>query len=279
MILSFSSKKSKQNQAELANILARYLSKIIKSGLECLKGTNKEDKQIRLCNDIIQLVADEIAIDEFKRFTIPQIPEVLLSVINKIEIPSLEPPKLIRPVTSLSETSLFTGSPLEPTLASEIRKEILSSDEVLLLMSFVKWSGIRILAEELEEFTKNKKGRLKVITTSYMGASDYEAIEFLASLPNTAIKVSYDTKRTRLHAKTYIFQRETTFSTAYIGSSNISRAAMTSGLEWNIKITAQDSPDIFENVWRHLTHIGVRRNLWSFLLMTIQFLTHFYNSL
>ena len=154
--------KEQADQAELANILARYLFKILYKGLECLKGTNKENKQIQLCNDIIQLVADEIAIDDFKRFTIPQIPEVLLSVINKIEIPSFEPPKLIRPVTSLSESSLFTGSPLEPTLASEIRKEILSSDEVLLLVSFLKWSGIRILAEELEEFTKNKKGRLKI---------------------------------------------------------------------------------------------------------------------
>ncbi|GAK56013.1 superfamily II DNA/RNA helicase [Candidatus Vecturithrix granuli] len=238
--------KEKADQAELPYILSRYLCKAINTGLKGIKGTDKENKQIQLCNKIIHVLADEIAIDELKKLTIPQIPEILLSIINTIEMPSLEPQKLVRPVTPLAESSLFTGSPIEPTLASEIRKEILSSDEIFLLMSFLKWSGIRIIADELEEFTKNKNGTLKIITTSYMGASDYEAIEFLASLPNTEIKVSYDTKRTRLHAKAYIFHRKTTFSTAYIGSSNISRAAMTSGLEWNIKITAQDSPDIFE---------------------------------
>ena len=238
--------KEKADQTELPHILAHYLFRTIKTNLECIKGADKEKKQIQLCNKVIELLANETDRDEFRGFTIPPIPEILLSLIDLMETPSLEPQKLVRPVTPLAESSLFTGSPIEPTLASEIRKEILSSDEIFLLMSFLKWSGIRIIADELEEFTKNKKGTLKIITTSYMGASDYEAIEFLASLPNTEIKVSYDTKRTRLHAKAYIFHRETTFSTAYIGSSNISRAAMTSGLEWNIKITAQDAPDIFE---------------------------------
>ncbi len=89
-----------------------------------------------------------------------------------------------------------------------------------------------------------------------MGASDPEAVEWLAKQPGFTIKVSYDTSRTRLHAKAYHFQRKTGFSSAYIGSANMSHAAMTSGLEWTMKVTSQDMPHIldrfgaeFESYW------------------------------
>lgn len=254
--------KDKIDKEEAKAILSQYISQIIRKSLNYIRDKEKEDsekliKQIEACNDIINILSKVSNEEDIKKYEIDKNGEMLTALYSKVNNKrALNSKKATRPVTPLSQSSLFTGSGQEPNMLGELNKEILSCDSIDLLVSFVKWSGIRCIIESLREATINNNKKLRIITTSYMGATDVKAIEELSKLPNTEIKISYDTDRTRLHAKAYMFKRETGFTTAYIGSSNISNAALTSGLEWNLKITEQDSFDIikkfeatFESYW------------------------------
>lgn len=263
--------KSKIDNEEAKAILSQYISKVIRKALNYIRDKEKEDshkllKQIEACNEIINILSEVSNEDDIKKYEIDKNGEILNALYSKVNNKkALKKEKIVKPVTPLSQSSLFTGASLEPNMLGELNKEIVTSDSIDLLVSFIKWSGLRCIIDSLREATMAGK-KLRIITTSYMGATDVKAIDELSKLPNTEIKISYDTERTRLHAKAYMFKRDTGFTTAYIGSSNLSNAALTSGLEWNIKITEQDSFDIirkfeatFESYWNDgefLSYLG-----------------------
>jgi len=245
-------------------VLTIYISYIIQRGLHYIRDSygNSQDKealvaQIQLCNDIVNEIATHTGDSDFSDYTILEKGEILTSLHQKLNsVRSISSIKVVRPETSLLESTLFTGSKQEPNMLSEIKKEIVSCDSIDLLVSFIKWSAIRRLITELREFTSRPNTNLRIIATTYMKATDYKAIMELAALPNTEVKINYETNHMRMHAKSYLFKRETGFSTAYIGSSNLSNPALTEGLEWNIKVTEQESFDIvkkfsvtFESYW------------------------------
>ena len=251
--------KEKLDSEEAKNILTQYIANITKTALKYIRDDIKDPneyllKQIEICNDIIELLKEKLQDKEFEELKISESAEVLTYVYSRINNTNFNN-EIIRPETSISRTSLFTGSKREPNLNEEMKKEIASADEICMLVSFIKWSGLRTILDELKAFTSSGK-KLKIITTSYMEATDFKAVEELSKLSNTEIKVSYDTERTRLHAKSYVFKRDNGFTTAYVGSSNMSNVAMTSGLEWNVKLSEKESFEIitkinatFETYW------------------------------
>ncbi|TXC76928.1 DEAD/DEAH box helicase [Luteibaculum oceani] len=239
---SFFIKTSKLDKEEASTILSKHLSQTIKYALDYIKGDNSITLQIEIANKIILLLKKELENEEFENDLVVIEGEILKAIFSKIDsdYSNLDLHlKEITPYTRLTHSELFTGGNAGLSLESELKKEILSSNEIDLLVSFIKFKGIIILLKELKEFTR-KGGKLRVITTTYMGASDYKAIQLLSELPNTQVKISYNTGNERLHAKAYLFKRNTGFHTAYIGSSNFSRTALTDGLEWNLKITTKE---------------------------------------
>ena len=238
------------DKAEAAKILSKYITQVVERGLDNIVDNGGDiQSQIELANKIVSTIKTETRESDFDSLSVDKRAEQLLALFDKTNgIYGInERAEIVRPVTSIAQSSLFTGAVHEPQMGTELKKEIASCDKIDFLVSFIKWSGLRIIYEDLKTFTCNG-GKLRILTTSYMGATDIKSIEMLSQLSNTEIKVSYDTKRTRLHAKTYVFYRDTGFTTAYVGSSNLSNAAMTSGCEWNVKATAQDLPDTIKKI-------------------------------
>lgn len=238
------------DSAEASKALSEYISEVVLRGLENIKDNGGDiNSQVNLANKIIKTIINETKEADFDTLSVAERAEQLLAVFEKKNniIAFDEKAKIIRPESSIAQSSLFTGAIHEPQMFTELKKEIISCNRIDMLVSFIKWSGLRLIIDELNTFTNNG-GILRIITTSYMGATDVKAIEELRKLPNTQIKVSYDTKRTRLHAKTYVFYRDTGFTTAYVGSSNMSNAALSSGLEWNVKVANKDLPETIDKI-------------------------------
>ena len=231
--------------------LSRYLNTLFQTVIEeAVQQDHGVERCITFVNDVIKELGQKFSIENYEEDLIDASNSILTSIIDKSKCnyPDLqEYIDRITPLTSLTRSSLFTGAKDTVNMISELKKEILSSDRIYMLVSFIRLSGLNMMLPELQEFVA-RGGLLKVITTTYMQATEYKAIEKLAGLQNTEIKISYNGDVDRLHAKAYVFLRDSGFHTAYIGSSNISHAALTDGLEWNVKVTQKELPDILSTV-------------------------------
>ena len=186
------------DKAEASKVLAQYLADVVQKGLDNVVDNGGDlSKQIGLVNQIVDLIQNITGETDFAVLGVDQRAEQLLALLREQD-PRLAVGKtaadLSRPETSIAQSSLFTGAIHEPQMYTELKKEIVSADRIDMLVSFIKWSGLRLLIDELRESTQNG-GQLRIITTSYMGATDVKAIEELHKLSNTQIKISYDTER------------------------------------------------------------------------------------
>ena len=227
---------------ESHSVVAQWISNVLPNVLAQVKSSDASLSPESIASILMQ-AASRISNVEMAGHLQVAAPARRLKAVMSEELPTNWPD------LPLSRSSLLTGTTLEPSLSSQLCKEIENSDRIDILCSFIKWSGLRLLLPSLRKLTEqceSKGVRIRVISTSYMGATDAKAIQALHELPNTEVKISYDTTRTRLHAKAYLVHRKTGFGSAYVGSANISHAAISDGLEWTSKISQYELPHLWD---------------------------------
>ncbi len=160
--------------------------------------------------------------------------------------PDGTPAPIERPLTPLLDTTLLTNARGEPALLHELRSEIPTADRVDALIAFIRVTGLVPLEQSLRQHVD--RGRpLRVLTTTYTGSTEQAALDRLRAL-GAEVRISYETSSTRLHAKAWCFHRNSGFSTAYVGSSNLSHSAQVAGLEWNLRVSGVRNPTVLERM-------------------------------
>ncbi|ABC83634.1 DUF3427 domain-containing protein [Anaeromyxobacter dehalogenans] len=218
--------------------LARYFAAELERTLRALPKDGGPASQAELVNELLGVLRTKVDSEALEGTSLVVPPELLLAI-----HPPPAPPA--RPTVPLGVSTLLTHARNEPRLGAELAAEIESADAVDMLVSFIKWHGWRRLRSAFEAFARAGK-KLRVLTTTYMGATDREALDAIARLPGAEVRVSFDARRTRLHAKAWQFHRATGFSSVYVGSANVSSAALSDGIEWNLKASEVESRAIVE---------------------------------
>ncbi|MDI3282592.1 DEAD/DEAH box helicase [Polyangium sp. 15x6] len=218
--------------------LARALSGLLRRALYAVPEEKRPALQVRVANEMIAWLSERLQEPSLLRETLDSEGAVLEEIRRPGE------PQRTRPLLPLSSSALLVNGHGEPRIGEELRREIASADRIDLVCAFIKWVGIRVLEGALEAFLEAGKP-LRIITTTYLGATELRPLDWLMKR-GAKVKVSYDTQVTRLHAKAWLFHRATGFSTAYVGSSNLSRSALLDGVEWNVRLSAQSAPAVVE---------------------------------
>ncbi len=223
------------------HVLARHVHDLVLKTLRHMPGGDaKLQHQVELANRIVDLLATGVAGSGVDPGDDVPSPGTMLHSVRDPAQDRLGTGQLTRPSLPLRHSDLIVNGPRDLRLGAEIRKELASADRVDLLVAFVKWSGLRVVRTELDEFCRRHPGKLRILTTTYLRASEVEALDTLQQM-GADVRVSYDSRRTRLHAKAWLFHRDTGFSTGLVGSSNLSHSALLDGCEWNVRLSAIDN--------------------------------------
>jgi superfamily II DNA or RNA helicase/HKD family nuclease len=228
LLATFAPSPGKQKDAAaLAQLVASELSRVLESHED-------EAARARLTNSLLELAGSD------ERVPVPI--EYLVQVAEAAAA-------LPHPATPLGEVALLTAARQERSMFAELASEIPSADRIDIIMAFVRWAGVRMLADPLRAAAE-RGVPIRLLTTTYTGSTQRLALDWLVREVGAEVAVSYETQATRLHAKAWLFGRDSGFDTAYVGSSNLTSWALVDGLEWNVRLVAPTTPQLIERFRR-----------------------------
>lgn len=122
------------------------------------------------------------------------------------------------------------------------------ADSVDIVVSFLMESGVRMLLGELDNALK-RGAKIRILTGNYLGITQPSALYLIKHKLGEQVDLRfYNEKNRSFHPKSYMFHYKE-YSTIYIGSSNISRSALTSGIEWNYRFSSKTDTQNYEKFY------------------------------
>jgi superfamily II DNA or RNA helicase/HKD family nuclease len=243
-LLDLEAEVAKVDPADQTHVLTHHLSHALARRLDAERDP---ERKLILANELLATIGGTV--DPISE------PARQLLMIRRPVGPGLVNRYQHRPKTPLIDAALLTNAHGEPSLASELGAELDSADSVDLLCAFVMWRGVRLLDAALMKMAAAEVP-FRVITTTYIGGTEREALDRLVRDYGAQVRVQYVAARTRLHAKAWLFRRDTGLNTAYVGSSNLSTSALLDGVEWNVRLSNGSTPALltkfeatFDSYW------------------------------
>ena len=120
----------------------------------------------------------------------------------------------------------------------QLVRSLKKATSVDIIVSFLMESGVKMLLGELENALK-RGAKIRILTGNYLGITQPSALYLIKRKLGDRVDLRfYNEKDRSFHPKSYIFHYDD-YSEIYIGSSNISRSALTSGIEWNYRFSSK----------------------------------------
>lgn len=126
-----------------------------------------------------------------------------------------------------------------------LKRSFQRADQIDIIVSFLMESGVKLLLDQFKDALKEGK-KIRILTGNYLGITQPSALYMLKRECKDKIELRfYNNPKKSFHPKAYIFHGKET-QELYIGSSNISKGALTDSIEWNYRLTAENNPKDYE---------------------------------